>query len=734
MSDDDPDEGINGLPDGTRDTSDGSPGIDTERERKGRPNDDQDRWQLPTGSDDIDPEELTPEDPEPDTEAALNDPVAAEMAPNQFAGSVLGDGYGPFRRYFKRRPNEYWRLQRRLNQARIRDTYDEYLTRSLRRSVLAGLLGLATGLALVLLAGLDTGSFGAGIFPSVSRELAADARLVAEVVGIPVGMGLVAGLTTWLWLTRIRPVRMTAARRRGIDLTLPYAVTFLYALTDGGADLLVAVRELAAAGDVYGESAKEFDRVIREMELFGNDFQTALRNTARVTPSEEFREFADDLLSVVSAGGEIDRFLEEEVDDYLETAEEKQAEYVETLALLSEGFVVGFVAAPLFLIVILTIVSFLGAETLELLTGIIYVLFPLGIALFVILVDVLSAPYIQPAVELEIDREPAWAVDESTLQGDERFERHRRIQRRRRLRSAVGEITDAVRSRPALAFGLTVPAGLAVAGAAVLTGIVEPSIEALLADPLGVTVVLGVLPGVVMTLPVSLLHERRVRRERDIVDRFPDLLELLANTNQIGVEMTDALRTVSQWASGGLGGELKKVENDIRWNEDTPGALLRFADRLEVPQLSRTMKLVTEGSRVTSDLHEVLDIAARSTRAHVRMAETRRRELSTYIAIVVIGFLVYLLVLGIISESFLGPMEELAASVDPSADDPGGATLIPSLPVDAYRVLFFHSALLQGVGSGILAGKLAENTVLSGLKYGIGLALLSVVVFAVILP
>jgi flagellar protein FlaJ len=46
--------------------------------------------------------------------------------------------------------------------------------------------------------------------------------------------------------------------------------------------------------------------------------------------------------------------------------------------------------------------------------------------------------------------------------------------------------------------------------------------------------------------------------------------------------------------------------------------------------------------------------------------------------------------------------------------------------------VFFHSALIQGVGSGLLAGKLAENDVLAGLKYSIALVAITLVVFLVI--
>jgi flagellar protein FlaJ len=53
-----------------------------------------------------------------------------------------------------------------------------------------------------------------------------------------------------------------------------------------------------------------------------------------------------------------------------------------------------------------------------------------------------------------------------------------------------------------------------------------------------------------------------------------------------------------------------------------------------------------------------------------------------------------------------------------------------SVPVQTYRVVFFHSALLQAIGTGLLAGKLVDNDARSGLKYTLALVALAVLAFA----
>jgi flagellar protein FlaJ len=110
--------------------------------------------------------------------------------------------------------------------------------------------------------------------------------------------------------------------------------------------------------------------------------------------------------------------------------------------------------------------------------------------------------------------------------------------------------------------------------------------------------------------------------------------------------------------------------------------------------------------------------------------------MGAYTAIVIIGFLVYLAVIVMLDTSYLTPIGQLADTAPPAGEQAGGAAGTPlsvgQVPVDIYRTVFFHSALIQGIGSGLLAGKLAENNVLAGLKFSIVLAVLTLSVFILI--
>ncbi|MFB6170703.1 MAG: type II secretion system F family protein [Haloarculaceae archaeon] len=644
----------------------------------------------------------------------------------------LREEYGYIRTFFKTRPDEHRDVQRWLNQARMGILYDEYLTRSLKYSLLAGAVGAVLGALLTvglvewgILAGLESPlSFST----SVTRYIGANRTLFAAlflVVGLGGGLALLAWVIQYYY-----PLTVVSTRRQAITIGLPNAIVFMYALSKGGMNLLEIMRVLADSEGTYGEVAREFEMVINDIELFGSDVYTALLNARNLTPSDNFEQFLDDMVSVLDSGGDITIFLEEEAETYLREARDEQESFLETISLLAEVFVVGFVAAPLFLIVTLVVISLIGGNTVTQVSGLIYLIMPIGMVAFMFLVDLLSQPY-EVAQSGELETLDEVTVDTGALTDDERFETYDRTARKLALLDHVRDPLESVRHEPLYSLVVTVPVALVVAAVFAVTG-TPPTLAAMKAQPIGTTTAFVVLPFFIVSVPLSLFYEMKRSRENEITKRFPDTLNILSSANRMGIQLTDALELVSRWASGPVAVELRTVKNDIDWNNDTTAALLRFGNRLRVPQLSRTMKLLAEGIRSSGDLSDVLSIAAEDARNRHKLDRDRRRELSSYIAVVVIGFLVYLLVILLLDTSYLAPLKTVGGQ---TPADPGAPDLplsFASVPIETYQLVFFHSALIQAVGSGLLAGKLSDNRILSGLKYSIALTALAVAAFAFI--
>jgi flagellar protein FlaJ len=665
------------------------------------------------------------EPPVPEYETSQYVPGTESKVEQQLRERLLSEKFGPVRAYFKTRPEQHWKLQERLNQGRFGHTYDVFLTRAATYTAAAGLIGALVGIIVVvalaqsgLLAGISAPSF----VPAWIAEPVAANRLVIATATSVTSLGLLTAGVFW-YSFYYYPSMIVGARRRSIDVTLPHAIVYMYALSFGGMEMTAVLRQMAAAEDTYGEVANEFDMIIRDVDVFGNDLFTAIRNARNLTPSDNLEQFLDDLLSVLDSGGELTTFLEDESEKYMERARDEQQAFLDALATLSEVFVVAFVAAPLFVVVTMMMLSLLGDVGTLPLAAIIYILVPVGMAGFLVVISVLSEPYKQPDHELQLDdRSPGEPTDQ--IREHPHFDTFQQLRQRAWLRERLADPAAVFRNYPPATLLVTLPLAILLAGGVVTTGLVEPTPTGFIDDPVLTTGLLVIAPFLVVSVPLSLFHEFARRREKEVSRRLPDALDILASANQMGVGLTEGLDLVARNLTGRLSTELRQVSNDIRWNHDIRRALLGLADRLRVSQLTRTCKILAEGSRSTGDLHRVLDIAAEDTRHRYRLARDRQQTLSSYTAVVIIGFLVYLAVIVIVNESFLGPIIGSGLTTTES-----GPVSISQGAVDAYRTLFFHSAIIQAVGTGLITGKLSDNRVLTGLKYSIALVLIALGVF-----
>jgi len=288
----------------------------------------------------------------------------------------------------KHQRDRFRSLDRWLTKARITATYDEYLLQSFRRS------GLVAAIVVVLavLAGIVTSILPLGVLEiQVTEQPLFAIGLLALIAAITV----VASMVMQYYYPRI----WADFRRRRIESALPHAVIFMYALSEGDVNLAAIMRKLANAEDSYGEIAGEFRAIINDIDTFNMDTLTALEEAKRRSPSEEFQEFLDDLMSVFGSGGDLNTFLRNRSEDQLQSAREQQENFLETLAALVEGYITLVFAGPIFLIVLLIIMSFAGSETELFVELVTYGFIPLGIGTFLFTVHILNTQH-SPGVDV----------------------------------------------------------------------------------------------------------------------------------------------------------------------------------------------------------------------------------------------------------------------------------------------------------------------------------------------
>jgi flagellar protein FlaJ len=232
-----------------------------------------------------------------------------------------------------------------------------------------------------------------------------------------------------------------------------------------------------------------------------------------------------------------------------------------------------------------------------------------------------------------------------------------------------------------------------------------------------------------------LFYEVGSRRERKMMNRFPDALKQIASANSVGMTLTESLETTAENTSGRLGDELMLVKNDIKWNNDVNFALIKFANRVQVPIITTTMKLITEANESTGDIEDVLSIASKNVETQVRLRKERNAAMIMYTAVILISYVVYLFVIALLDMMFLSVIEEMGAEQGSggAGDSPDSEQFdVAGLNVDRFRLVFYHSTIVQAFGSGLISGYLSSNDIRSGIKFALVLCVVSSIIFSVI--
>ena len=180
-------------------------------------------------------------------------------------------------------------------------------------------------------------------------------------------------------------------RKTKIDLDLPYAITYMQALSST-LTLYNIFRSVYDSADLYGEVSKECGLIVRDVELFGEDLLTAMENTIAVTPSENFRELLNDLMLVYRSGGNLTSFFNAKSESYRELARQELEALLQFLEMIAEIYVTAFVAGPIAIIIMLVAQNLSGQSQMAGIMPLMYIGLPLGAVALIFVLYILLPP------------------------------------------------------------------------------------------------------------------------------------------------------------------------------------------------------------------------------------------------------------------------------------------------------------------------------------------------------
>jgi flagellar protein FlaJ len=620
----------------------------------------------------------------------------------------------------KEQTEKFHDLRMAMRQARIPMSYEMYISNAIFYSVITGLLGALFGLIVayivVSMVGLPERLTHLTFSSSMAWMLRYRDISISLFIIIFLTV-LLGGITYGLFL--VYPSFRAGERKGNIDKNLPYAVTFMYALSRGGMNVIEIMRSISKCSDTYDETSREIDVVLRDMDFFGVDLKTALHNICDITPSEKFRDLMYNLLTVIESGGNIPAYFRDKSEQYLNQAKVEQKGFLETLGLIAESYVTAFVAGPLFIIILGVMMSVMGSGSDMMIYAIIYMVIPIGSMMFVVMVNIITPGNTGEAPLLPTE---CYVGEISVPETEEKplFESFIKSRDALKIKKMIAAPLKPLKEKPIYSLAISVPIALIYLSISIVSGLRNRNFIDYIDDKIIFTIF-------IIIIPLMFFHEFKRKWEGKIQSQMPDFLKKLASTNETGMTLRDSIKIMTQ-SDMGMGKEIKKIWNDIDWGVSINESLRRFANRVRTHIVARSITLLTKASESSGDVGEVLSVAARDAAAEQELKNERRVSMFIYIIIIYISFLVFIGIIYVISTTFLEEMVRAGEKVTSS-----GQRAVPlSLnreSLAAYNRLFFHGAVIQGFFSGLIAGVMGEGSVLSGLKHSVIMVTIAYLLF-----
>ena len=623
-----------------------------------------------------------------------------------------------------------------LRKANINTPYYFYIPRLLIYSGLISLIGVTIGLlaGLLLSPYLSNLSVGLALYSPLAIQLVELIKNNIVFIAAPLFSLLFGGLTFGLSFVAlyIYPDRIAKERGRSIEHNLPHISSVLYAGSGGSSNTLKAFRKVANSSDLYGETAKETQKLINKVDNSNKDLKTAIKELRKETPSEKFSSFLQDLETKISTGASKTEFYNRKTRDYQQNMKNSRERFVDTLSEIITYGSVGFLGL-IIANVGLYFQELVGANGVVNLTILNYALIPIllliGIASLYFFINkkrfskkIINEDYKNKSESINIKE-----MFTNISSEQDYINSSKNVWKLNRLlyeyEKKLYNIKPILLENPHYTAVITIPIAVLLMIVATLLGFTTLSVETFIQTPITHTIVYIGIPVYIILLPISVLVEIHLRNKKELENEYRNFLRKAEANNQEGMTLIESIRTTAENEDNKLARKIERMYNKISWTGKVNRPLTEMANDIKIAKISRSVKLLKMANEISGQINKVLDVSERDVDNMIEIKKAQKRKTTKSLVIILSIFIVYVGI-SIVTEVYIIKMITEQLAVLP--DSGGAASPIPlsgemNAPKETFSLLYYHQAILFGLLIGPAIGLIRSNKALAGLKYSITL-------------
>jgi flagellar protein FlaJ len=389
--------------------------------------------------------------------------------------------------------------------------------------------------------------------------------------------------------------------------------------------------------------------------------------------------------------------------------------------------------APMLLVIILVMMSLTGQPQIFYLLGTIYVIQPAVNALYGVFISSVDEDSPGDGYIRLSDGTVPGKQEESILSlgeldnypSDPAFRQMRRNEYYHGIKNVLADPFSYILMYPEYTFLVTVPVSILFMVLFTIQGALEPTITAFINNTMAQMLGYFFIPFLLILLPYTFLFEYNDYARQKITDTLVEDLRQLASINATDKPLTEALEIVHEGNDSALAEEFGIMHSKLELGIPLDRSLVEFNNKYHIPRLARMVKILERAQEVSDHIEDVLETAAKTAEYQQRIAKDRYTRMLMQVVVIEMAFLVYL---GIMAAMNGYLIDQVITAI---GSGPAWGNFEKVNP-DLINILFFHSVLVQGISSGLLAGYVQTNKIEKGLKYAIVNTMLGFGVWAVL--
>ena len=148
---------------------------------------------------------------------------------------------------------------------------------------------------------------------------------------------------------------------RQIDSELPFVVIHMGSIAGSGVEPTQIFKIVGLSRD-YKHTRGEIRKLLNQVNVYGYDLITALKNISRLTPSTRLAELFNGLATTISSGGDLKTFFEKRAESLLLQYRIEREKFSKVAETFMDLYISVVIAAPMILLLLLIMISVSGVN------------------------------------------------------------------------------------------------------------------------------------------------------------------------------------------------------------------------------------------------------------------------------------------------------------------------------------------------------------------------------------